>query len=54
MPGTGARGAREYRAWTRSLELIGQRPAPADCSEGGLVGLVYLVHLVCLVLWLLL
>jgi hypothetical protein len=55
MPGTRARRAREYRAWARSLELIGQRPTPANCVEHRLVDLVcfvylvYLVHLVSLV-----
>ena len=33
MPGTRARRAREYRAWARSLELIGQSPTPANCVE---------------------
>jgi hypothetical protein len=35
MPGTRARRAREYRAWARSLELIGQRPTPANSVEHG-------------------
>jgi hypothetical protein len=33
MPGTCARRTREYRAGARSLELIGERPTPADCFE---------------------
>ena len=33
MPGTRARRRVEYRAWARSLELIGQRPTPANCLE---------------------
>lgn len=49
MPGTRARRAREYRAWARSLELIGQPPAPADCFKHRLVDLVYFVYLVHLV-----
>src|SRR5882672_1949446 len=49
MPGTRARRAREYRAWARSLELIGQRPTPADCFKQRLVALVYFVYLVHLV-----
>jgi len=35
MPGTRARRAREYRARARSLELIAQRPTPANCVEHG-------------------
>ena len=49
MPGTRARRAREYRAWANSLELIGQRPTPADRFKHSLVDLVYFVHLVYLV-----
>lgn len=49
MPGTGAKGASEDRAWPLSLELIGQGPTPTECVEGGLVDLVWLVHLVWLV-----
>ena len=45
MPGTRARRAREYRARARSLELIGQRPTPADCFKHRLVDLVYFVYL---------
>jgi len=30
MPGTGAGRAREHRAWTSSLKLIGQSSTPAD------------------------
>jgi hypothetical protein len=33
MPGTRARRAREYRAGASSLELIGERPTPANCVE---------------------
>jgi hypothetical protein len=35
MPGTRARRAREYRAEARSLELIGERPTPANCVKHG-------------------
>ncbi len=31
MPGTRTRRAREYRAWARAFELIGQRPTSANC-----------------------
>ena len=36
MPGTRAGRSRQNRAWTRSLELIGQSSTPADCwrSQG--------------------
>src|SRR5437016_11101711 len=30
MPGTRARRASQYRAWARSLKLVGQRPTPAN------------------------
>jgi hypothetical protein len=34
MPGTRARRAREYRAGASSLELIGERPTPANSVDG--------------------
>ena len=33
MPGTRARRAREYRAGASSLELIGERPTPANSVD---------------------